>query len=460
MAGKRKLNPGRSTNPLRADVLRVLGVLKVATADQIQRLALPHLTYRHTSKETEAKRKEARTASHRAALADLRKHGLVLDGGSTKDNETLRGLTPMGLEAAAVELGRPMDAMGGIARGAGRTGASHPMAVNEAVLALIRPKPDLGLLDGEPADAVAAAEREVAGPPGIGSIGSYATEVPLPSTGTWSTAGKGGAQADIVLVASEDGIPLMFIEVDNCFETAQEIAAKFDKYMRFLRRRIKDTDGREKAMWRTRWSAPSDRHGETLHPPVLLVFNQIGPRNAQNTMRQLAELTRQHWQGHPQRDHHTYDGKIPIVATTLDLLREHGPAGEVFWRFGRTGLQPLLAAVGNPRQVAAEAKAEARRNADDGAREAERQRELAERAAARERERPSCTECGAKFTDARWRRVNAQGWDTEAEPHPTLCDDCKDTLANNRLHGVAEKNQTKEAAAEHKGRGLLSRLRP
>ncbi|WP_405717487.1 hypothetical protein OG607_01000 [Streptomyces sp. NBC_01537] len=58
-------------------------MVKVATADQIQRLALPHMSYRHTTKETAAERKEARTASHRGALNDLRKHGLTLDGGKT-----------------------------------------------------------------------------------------------------------------------------------------------------------------------------------------------------------------------------------------------------------------------------------------------------------------------------------------------------------------------------------------
>ncbi|MFI6488402.1 hypothetical protein [Streptomyces sp. NPDC050564] len=41
MAGKRKANPGRSSNDLRGDVLRVLGVLKVATAEaEQQRRAL------------------------------------------------------------------------------------------------------------------------------------------------------------------------------------------------------------------------------------------------------------------------------------------------------------------------------------------------------------------------------------------------------------------------------------
>ncbi|MET9444129.1 hypothetical protein [Streptomyces sp. NPDC006610] len=57
MAGKRKKNEAGSSNDLRADVLRILGVLKAATADQIQRLSLPHLTYRHALKPTAAKQK-------------------------------------------------------------------------------------------------------------------------------------------------------------------------------------------------------------------------------------------------------------------------------------------------------------------------------------------------------------------------------------------------------------------
>ncbi|WP_169794129.1 hypothetical protein [Streptomyces prasinus] len=49
----------------------------------------------------------------------------------------------MGLKAAARELGWPVGEMGNSARGAGRPGALHPMTVNEAVLALLRPKSDL-----------------------------------------------------------------------------------------------------------------------------------------------------------------------------------------------------------------------------------------------------------------------------------------------------------------------------
>lgn len=114
MAGKRKTNEAGSTNDLRGDVLRVLGVLKVATADQIQRLASPHLTFRHTEKKTAAQRKEARTASHRGAANDLRRHGLAVDGGRTRGGEEVRLLTAAGLAAAAIDLDREPEEMGGM----------------------------------------------------------------------------------------------------------------------------------------------------------------------------------------------------------------------------------------------------------------------------------------------------------------------------------------------------------
>ncbi|MGW4348987.1 hypothetical protein ACWEL8_28495 [Streptomyces sp. NPDC004690] len=62
------------------------------------------------------------------------------------------------LLADMITLGRPVGEMGDTARGAGRTGASHAMTVNEAVLALLCPKPDLAQLTGEPADVRAAAQ--------------------------------------------------------------------------------------------------------------------------------------------------------------------------------------------------------------------------------------------------------------------------------------------------------------
>ncbi|MFF4227403.1 replication-relaxation family protein [Streptomyces abikoensis] len=466
MAGKRITNPAGSTNDLRGDVLRVLGVLKVATADQIQRISAPHLSYRHTTKPTPSEQKTARTASHTGALSDMRKHGLAENGGTTKAGERLRNLTTKGLEAASYELDRPVTEMGSTARGAGSSGASHPMAVTETVIAMLRPKPNLALLTGEPAEAVAAAQAAVDAPDGIGTIASYWTEVPLPATGTWNAPGKGGAQADIVLTAPQDEVPLLFIEVDNCHETAEEIAAKLEKYARFFKRTMKDTDGKVRPMWRTRWTAPEGQPGDAPHPPVLLVFNHIGARDPNRTVLRLIELTRHLWQGERQKGgHHHYDGRIPIIATGLRNLRQHGPAGPVFLRFGRDRMQPLLEAIGNPRREAADAhdreaarlaqeeyKAQVRRAAEQQA---------AKKAAEREARRPVCAGCGVKFTDERWEVARATDWGTPKDTHPQLCDDCKHqaVLAARQDQVDNERREQDRAVPEQKVGGWLSRLR-
>ncbi|MFF5147834.1 replication-relaxation family protein [Streptomyces sp. NPDC013157] len=466
MAGKREENPAGSSNNLRGDVLRVLGVLKVATVEQIQQIAAPHLSYRHSDKPTPSKRKQARTASHTGALSDLRKHGLAENGGQIPGGDTLRNLTPMGLKAASYELGRPVGEMGNPARGAGRTGASHPMVVNEAVLALLRPKPDLAQLANEPADVLAAAQAAADAPDGLGTIASYATEVALPATGTWSNPGKGGAQADIVITAPEDGVPLLFVEIDNCHESAHELAGKVDKYRRFFQRKVKDTDGREKPMWRTRW--PMQWDSDDPLPPLLFVFNQIGERNPERTIPRLAEITYHYWRGFPARGgYHTYERQIPIVATSLDLLREHGPAGRIFWRFGRgpwsrESFQPLLDAIGNPRQVAAEAEREARWKAEREAYQAEQRRLAAQKAAEREARRPVCAGCGAKFTDERWEAAEPGRWGDPRDTHPQLCDACKErAIEAQRLaeQDERERLEQKQEPPAPKAGGWLGRWR-
>ncbi|GGP84791.1 hypothetical protein ACWDY7_33520 [Streptomyces calvus] len=58
---------------------------------------------------------------------------------------------------------------------------------------------------------------------------------------------------------------LLFVEIDNCFESAQVLAAKIDKYMRFGQRKVKDVDGKERPMWRARWWAPDARRGDQPH---------------------------------------------------------------------------------------------------------------------------------------------------------------------------------------------------
>ncbi|MEX1659169.1 hypothetical protein ABZ960_39445 [Streptomyces pseudovenezuelae] len=148
-------------------------------------LSSPHLTYRHTTKPTAAKQKEARTASHRAAVNDIRRHALAVDSGRTRESEGTRLLAAAGLAATAIDPDREPEEMGGMPKSAGRSGASHPMTVNETVIALIRPKPTLDLVAGEPAEAIAAARAAVDAPGGIGTLASYATEVALPVKGAW-----------------------------------------------------------------------------------------------------------------------------------------------------------------------------------------------------------------------------------------------------------------------------------
>ncbi|MGW1185679.1 replication-relaxation family protein [Streptomyces drozdowiczii] len=423
----RKSNAAGSTNTVRADVLRVLGVLKVATTDQIQRIAMPHLNHRHSDKATPAKRKTARTATHTAALADLRTHRLAATGGSTSTGEALRHLTLKGLEAAATELQRPLSEMGATARGAGAAGASRPMAVNETVIGLLRPKPALAKMAADPPGVRAAAQAVVDAPGGVGSIGSYWTEVPLPVSGSWSTPGRGGAQADIVLTAPQEGVPLLFVEVDNCHETAEELADKLEKYARFFRRKVKDTEGKAQPMWRTRWTTPPWSGLENPYPPVLFVFNQLGARNPERTPARLAGLTRHLWAGDKdyEADFHHYDKKIPVITTTLADLRDHGPHGQVFRRFGRPGPQTLFDAIGNPRRQAALERHWAQQRAREHEAQERECQKAEQRATEREAQRPACARCGSMFTDERWSAAQATDWGTPADSHPTLCDRCK-----------------------------------
>ncbi len=74
----------------------------------------------------------------RQALGDLALHGLVASDGNTRDrHKTWRLEGSAGLEAAGQVLGLPRPEMGGTARGAGRSGAQHAMAVNETIAAFV-----------------------------------------------------------------------------------------------------------------------------------------------------------------------------------------------------------------------------------------------------------------------------------------------------------------------------------
>ncbi|MET7826834.1 replication-relaxation family protein [Streptomyces sp. NPDC005386] len=290
--GGSKAYPYGSTTAVRAQVLAALGVLKLATADQMHRLMAPG----HKDNK-----------GFRNAALDLARHGLVVSEGSSRDAHKIWHLTPVGLDAAAEALGRPVGEMGGIARGAARSGAPHAMAVNETVIAITRtptaatrPVPRQQTPPAsvtEPTGPVSVPPAEPA--PGIGWVGSWSTEVPLAAPS--SRSGRAGVRADAVLQAPEAGLPVLFVEVDNCTEPPETLESKFEKYLRYFRLTAKSSSGGEMPLWRTPYR-PSARDG---HPPLVFVFNpgtRIGPQALANRMKTVMEGTREVWYGAYQAD--------------------------------------------------------------------------------------------------------------------------------------------------------------
>ncbi|WP_190144669.1 hypothetical protein [Streptomyces glebosus] len=129
--GGTKRRPYGSTAKTGQMVLAALGVVKVATAEQIRQLMCPGTASAQTV--------------HNGCL-DLGRDGLVESLGSagrtnTNGNlvsEKLWNLTGPGLEAAAAVLDRPVREMGGTARGAARSGAKHAVKVTDALAAFLQ----------------------------------------------------------------------------------------------------------------------------------------------------------------------------------------------------------------------------------------------------------------------------------------------------------------------------------
>lgn len=338
--GGSRTYPYGSTGAVRAHVLAALGVLKVASADQIRRLMCPG------HKDNKAVRN---------ACLDLAKHGLTVSEGSARDGNKLWGLTPLGLDAAAEVLARPVSEMGGTARGAARSGAPHAMAVNETIIAITRtaPEPTRPVLR----TAVAAPPPETVsapGPAGIGTVASWSTEVVHHLSG--SGRSRATVQTDAVLLAPEAGVPVLLVEVDNCTETPERLAAKFDRYRDFFRRKTKSAQGREIPAWRTLYP-PTGREG---HPPIAVVFNpgvRTGDQALKNRMNRVLDLARDVWSprfermsglSEPDDGYQNYMDAIPLLFTTLPRLQEAGPLDAVWWRCGHRQWETLTTALTNP----------------------------------------------------------------------------------------------------------------
>ncbi|MFF3061453.1 replication-relaxation family protein [Streptomyces sp. NPDC057909] len=435
--------PYNSTARARGLVLLALGVVKVATAEQMRQLVLPGTADLQTV---------------RNACKDLRHAGLTESVGRTSTpgvngrpvRRDLWNLTTAGLAAAASELGRPVREMGGTARDAAKAGAAHALAVADTIDAF-RQSPPLPTKPVARRTTRPVPERVLpVRPRGLGHLRGWETEVALPITGTFTTPARGSLRADAVLTAPEDQVPVLFVEVDNHTEPAAVVAAKIDRYQRFFSRQVKNDRGRDVPLWSTLW----DDSGRGGFPPVALVFTKdVGAQARMNRIKTIRDLSRTCWQPRRQNPHGwspnasekdgwwDFAGTVPVIATHLDQLRTHGPHGPVWWRFGHSDWQPITDALTNT-------------GTEDEYKEQRRQEREAARVLEQERgEEPA-------RSDAVWECPSCQA---DVEPgtlaldgyRPTrggLCPDCE--------HARREVEQAHQAAEEAAlNNGILARLR-
>ncbi|MFI8008377.1 replication-relaxation family protein [Streptomyces sp. NPDC086010] len=454
--------PYRSTAKARGLVLLALGIVKVATAEQLRQLVLPGT---------------ADVQTVRNACKDLRSVGLVESVGRTSHmNEAGRpvwrdlwNLTTAGLASAASEVGRPVKEMGGTARDAAKAGAPHALAVTNTIDAF-RQSPPLPTqpVARRPATTTVPVPEQVrplaTRPPGLGHLRGWETEVALPVSGTFTTPARGSLRADAVLTAPEDGVPVLFVEVDNHTEPAAVVARKIENYRRFFQRTVKDHHGVDVPFWSSRWD-DSPRDG---YPPLAFVFaKNVSPDTAMNRMKSIHDLSTRCWQGHwhsgssydrASRDgYRDYDRTIPVLATTLARLQQHGPHGPVWWRFGHPALdalgQPafesLEQALDNPGDYRAYGVREGQRRIEHQA-QAERER-LEKEEAKRRREAAAwpCPTCGRKVRpDDDW----------ETRPTGSDCSVCT-SISRREQEDAAARAAEEEGREEARRNGLFGFLR-
>ncbi|MFF3558397.1 replication-relaxation family protein [Streptomyces tsukubensis] len=397
--GGSKLRRYGSTGRTRTMCLAALGVVKVATPDQIRRLMCPGT-------------RDAATV--RGGLKDLEAERLVVSPGNAvrvndagvRVTEKLWTLTAAGLDAAAVVLDRPAREMGGTAKAAAASGAKHARAVTDVLDAFVQtpPEPTQPVPRKNEFVRTAPLPEPVVRPAGLGPLAAWSTEAVLPTGGTFLTPARGSLRADMVFAApGHDTVPLLFVEVDNGTEGPPVVADKIERYRRFFARQVPTGtgNGRDVALWRTVWPDT----GRDGFPPVALVFTKdVGKVAMQNRMREVGALAREHWRGEWNGDSPTpgnerpdgyrdYKTAVPLLATTLKQLAAHGPHGPVWWRYGHPTWQPLTDALDNPDDYRAwAARDEARRAAREAEHERAR-REHAERRRALEAAKWTCPTC-------------------------------------------------------------------
>ncbi|WP_331764313.1 replication-relaxation family protein (plasmid) [Streptomyces sp. NBC_01520] len=439
--------PYKSTAKNRGLVLLALGIVKVATAEQLRQLVLPGTS-------------DVQTV--RNACKDLRSVGLVESVGRTSFMSAsgrpvwrdLWNLTTVGLASAATEVGRPVREMGGTAREAAKAGAPHALAVTDTIDAF-RQSPPLPTKPVTRRTASVPVQARVlpARPQGLGHLRGWETEVPLPVSGTFTTPARGSLRADAVLTAPEDGVPVMFVEVDNHTEPTAVVARKIESYRRFFQRTVKDHQGVDVPFWSTLWD-DSHRAG---YPPLALVFaKNVSPETAMNRMKAIGDLSTSCWKGtwhggsiydRASKDgYRDYTRTIPVLATTLTRLQQHGPHGPVWWRYGHPAFETLEHALDNPDDSRAYNLREEQHRTEHTAREERERQEREEAQRWRKAAAWPCPICGREV----W---PDDGWETR--PLGGDCSICTSGKRREREEVEARAAEEAEGREEAKRNGLF-----
>ncbi|KOV13300.1 hypothetical protein ADK60_29845 [Streptomyces sp. XY431] len=379
----------------------------------------------------------------RDALLDLREAGRVREELRLPDGRKLWCLTAAGRREAATLLpaGAKLSALRPEREGAAAVFSEHALDV--------------------------AATAGLLAKGGIGHLGAFSTEFehPLP--------GRRSLFADLVLRDPGADVPLLLVEVDRENESTGTLVDKLATYRAWCELPAKGATKAafEKALARSGARTHALRLWPTLYPatrreglpPVALVFEagrKRAPRpgtapltdeqkkeKAKTDHRRLlrriytvetdSEAT---WYAPPYREDgitaRDYHHALPVVATTLPLLRARGADAAIWRRFGRLGWHTLDAALDNPDgdQLLRIERA--------AAEQARREREQEEH----ERRRPACRRCGAKFSDERWAEKE-KAWNDDR-----LCADCRQADADQQARQEAEREHAavEAAAAEPK----------
>ncbi|MGA5824290.1 replication-relaxation family protein [Kitasatospora sp. NPDC094028] len=373
----------------------------------------------------------------RDAIGDLEDAGRVREELRLPDNRKLWTLTAAGRREAAglLPAGTKLSALRPERDGPGTAFSEHAL------------------------DVVATAGLLAKG--GFGHLGAFTTEVehPIPHRRSLFT--------DLVLRDPGAKTPVLLVEVDRENESVGTLAEKLSSYRAWCELPAKGTAKAAAEAGLRRWGARTHdlRLWPTVYPatgreglpPVALVLEAGRKRDRPGAKR----LTPEQKKEKAKRDHErlmnrmadveaaskaawyapaygcdavharNYHRALPVVATTLPLLRRCGADAPIWHRFGRRGWHTLDQALDN-RDGDELLHAE-----QDAAEQVRQERQKEER----ERRRPACRRCSEKFTDERWAEKE-QAWKDDG-----LCAGCRQDVAGQKARETAERERAAAEAA-------------